>query len=97
MRVSLNRATFAGLSARIPSRLQIARITPAAPPKSREQRAFRQKLARQTPAARTERSANGQFLAAGQGPRQLQVRHIRTGDQEHTAHRAQKRFKLWRY
>ena len=83
MRVSLNRGMFGGHSATMVSRLQIARITPAAAPNRRQEHAFRQKLTRQTPATRAQRGADGQFFLARQGPRELEIRHIRARDQQH--------------
>src|SRR5690242_21933062 len=52
-------------------------------------RTFCQQLSGQAPAAGTERAANGYFFFSCRRPRQLQVRDIRTCDQEHKPDRSE--------
>ena len=59
------------------------------PAPQREQCAFRQELPHHTPLVCAEGRANGEFMVAGRGASQKQIRHIHTGDEEHKTDRGQ--------
>ena len=56
-----------------------------------QHKAFNQQLADQLSARRTNRSAHGNFLFPGGGPRQQQVCHVAASDQQQHRHRPNQR------
>ena len=63
---------------------------PGAAAREREQQAFEQEQLREPARAGAERCAYRELFAACHEPRQLQVRDIRAGDQQHREHEALK-------
>ena len=53
--------------------------------------AFRDQLAQQPGAPRAERGAHGNLAASGFRTREQQIRHVRTGDQQHERNRRHQR------